>query len=164
MPITRCISCSSPWFDGSSGPHDNYGSALTAQPGRSQGRPATNTSSRLIVQIGLPTDVLPVPLVPDGHTICQDQSCLSRMSGHRDPHTGYKPDREHVRNRASPHRALEGMSVEKDRAAMIFKFAEAAERNWRRIDGHNQLPKIILGVTFANGIEVVRLQVQPAAA
>jgi hypothetical protein len=35
---------------GSSGRHDNHGSALTAQPGRSQGRPATNTSSRLIVQ------------------------------------------------------------------------------------------------------------------
>ena len=49
------------WFDGSSGPHDNYGSALTAQPGGSQGRPATNTSSRLNVRIGLPTDVFPVP-------------------------------------------------------------------------------------------------------
>jgi hypothetical protein len=57
-----------PTPDGSSGQHDNYGSALTAQPGRSQGRPATNTSSRLIVRIGLPTDVLPVPLVPDGRT------------------------------------------------------------------------------------------------
>ncbi len=31
----------------------------------SQGRPATNTSSRLIVQIGLPTDVLPVLSQPD---------------------------------------------------------------------------------------------------
>jgi transposase-like protein len=25
--------------------------------------------------------------------------------------------------------------------AMIFKLAEAAERSWRRLDGHNQLPK-----------------------
>jgi len=57
---------------GARGQHDNYGSALAAQPGRSQGRPATNTSSRLIVRIGLPTDVLPVPLVPDGRTIRQD--------------------------------------------------------------------------------------------
>jgi putative transposase len=31
---------------------------------------------------------------------------------------------------------------------MIFKLAEAAEKNWRRLDGHNQLPKIILGVRF----------------
>jgi hypothetical protein len=40
------------------GQHDNHGSALTAQPGRSHGRPVTNTSSQLIVQIGLPTDML----------------------------------------------------------------------------------------------------------
>lgn len=40
--------------------------------------------------------------------------------------------------------------------AMIFKLAEAAEKNWRRLDGHNQLPKVILGVKFADRIEVVR--------
>jgi len=27
---------------------------------------------------------------------------------------------------------------------MIFKLAEAAEKSWRRLNGHNQLPKIIL--------------------
>jgi hypothetical protein len=47
---------------------------------------------------------------------------------------------------------------------MIFKLAEAAERSRRRLDGHNQLPKIILGVRFADGIEVVRSQAQAAAA
>jgi putative transposase len=47
--------------------------------------------------------------------------------------------------------------------AMIFKLAEAAERSWRRLDGHNQLPKLILGVRFADGIEVVRSQAQAAA-
>jgi hypothetical protein len=31
---------------------------------------------------------------------------------------------------------------------MIFKLAEAAEKNWRRLDGHNQLPKVVLGVKF----------------
>ena len=40
--------------DGSGGRHDNYGFALTAQPGESQRRPATNTSSQLIVRVGLP--------------------------------------------------------------------------------------------------------------
>jgi hypothetical protein len=55
MPITRRM-CALPSFKGrSSGPHDTYGSALSAQPGRSRGRPANNTSSQLIVQIGLPT-------------------------------------------------------------------------------------------------------------
>jgi hypothetical protein len=65
MPITRFIPCSlNSRFGGSHGQHDNYGSALSAQPGRSQGRPATNASSQLIEWIGLPTDVLPVPLGP----------------------------------------------------------------------------------------------------
>jgi putative transposase len=48
--------------------------------------------------------------------------------------------------------------------AMIFKLAQAAEKTWRRLDGHNQLPKVILGVTFTDGIEVVRSQTQAAAA
>src|SRR5512132_101056 len=38
----------------SGGRHDNYGSALAAQPGGSRRRSATNTSARLIVRIGLP--------------------------------------------------------------------------------------------------------------
>lgn len=40
--------------DGVHGRHDNYGVALSAQSGRSQRRPAINSSSRLIVCIGLP--------------------------------------------------------------------------------------------------------------
>jgi putative transposase len=47
---------------------------------------------------------------------------------------------------------------------MIVKLAEAAEKSWRRLDGHNQLPKIILGVRFTERIEVVRSQAQAAAA
>ena len=47
---------------------------------------------------------------------------------------------------------------------MIFKLAEAAEKSWRRLDGHNQLPKVILGVRFADGMEVVRSQHQADAA
>jgi hypothetical protein len=42
---------------------------------------------------------------------------------------------------------------------MIFKLAEAAEKSWRRLDGHNQLPKIILR---RNG--VVKPKAQAAAA
>ncbi|CDX42734.1 hypothetical protein MPLSOD_410079 [Mesorhizobium sp. SOD10] len=48
---------------GAGGRRDTYGYALSAQPGRSQGRPATNASSQLIEYIGLPAlGVLPVPL------------------------------------------------------------------------------------------------------
>jgi putative transposase len=47
--------------------------------------------------------------------------------------------------------------------AMIFKLAEAAEKSWRRLDGHNLLPKLILGVKFADGIEITS-KAQAAAA
>jgi putative transposase len=57
-----------------------------------------------------------------------------------------------------------GCLSNKTALAMIFKLAEAAERSWRRLDGHNQLPKIILGVKFTDGIEVVRSKAQAAAA
>ena len=57
-----------------------------------------------------------------------------------------------------------GCLSNKTALAMIYKLVEAAEKNWRRLDGHNQLPKIILGVKFTNGIEVVRSQAQTAAA
>jgi putative transposase len=57
-----------------------------------------------------------------------------------------------------------GCLSNKTALAMIFKLAEAAEKSWRRLDGHNQLPKVILGVKFTDGIEVVRSQAQAAAA
>ena len=38
---------------------------------------------------------------------------------------------------------------------MVFKLVEGAQKSWRRIDGHNQLPKLIQGVKFADGIEVI---------
>jgi hypothetical protein len=60
--------------------------------------------------------------------------------------------------------APKGCLSNKTALAMIFKLAEAAEKSWRRLDGHNQLPKVILGVKFTDGIEVVRSQAQAAAA
>jgi transposase-like protein len=57
-----------------------------------------------------------------------------------------------------------GCLSNKTALAMIFKLAEAAEKSWRRLDGHNQLPKIILGIKFTDGMEVIRSQSQIAAA
>ena len=57
-----------------------------------------------------------------------------------------------------------GCLSNKTALAMIFKLAQAAEKSWRRLDGHNQLPKVILGIKFADGIEVVKSQAQAAAA
>jgi len=57
-----------------------------------------------------------------------------------------------------------GCLSNKTALAMIFKLAEAAEKSWRRLNGHTQLPKIILGIRFTDGIEVLRSQAQVAAA
>ena len=56
-----------------------------------------------------------------------------------------------------------GCLSNKTALAMIFKLAQAAEKSWRRLDGHNQLPKVIQGVKFVDGIEAVRQQPQAAA-
>jgi len=38
---------------------------------------------------------------------------------------------------------------------MVFKLIDSAQKSSRRIDGHNQLPKLIQGVKFTDGIEVI---------
>ena len=37
---------------------------------------------------------------------------------------------------------------------MVFKLVKAAAKSWRHLQGQNQLPKIIAGVTFRDGIEL----------
>jgi len=38
---------------------------------------------------------------------------------------------------------------------MVFKLVMAASRTWRRLKGENQLPKVVAGVTFVDGTEVL---------
>jgi len=38
--------------------------------------------------------------------------------------------------------------------ALCASISTAAQKSWRRLDSHNQLPKLIQGVRFADGIEV----------
>jgi transposase-like protein len=57
-----------------------------------------------------------------------------------------------------------GCLSNKTALAMIFKLAQAAEKSWRRLKGHAQLPKVIRGVKFNDGVEVVTSQAQTAAA
>jgi putative transposase len=47
-----------------------------------------------------------------------------------------------------------GCLSNKTALVMIFKLAEAAEKSWCRLHSHNQLPKVILGVNFTDGLEV----------
>ncbi|MFM7841176.1 MAG: IS256 family transposase [Nitrospira sp.] len=41
--------------------------------------------------------------------------------------------------------------------AMVFKLVEGAQKTWRRLDGHALLPKLILGVKFTNGLDVIAM-------
>lgn len=65
------------------------------------------------------------------------------------------------------HRTIrsKGCLSNKTALAMVFKLVEGAQRSWRRLDGHAQLPKLILGVKFSDGLEVAaRATRQPATA
>ena len=65
------------------------------------------------------------------------------------------------------HRTIraKGCLSNKTALAMVFKLVEGAQRSWRRLDGQAQLPKLILGVKFADGLEVAaRATRQPATA
>ena len=46
---------------------------------------------------------------------------------------------------------------------MVFKLVMTAAKTWRRLKGENQLPKVIQGVTFTNGVEVINTPAQSAA-
>ena len=46
---------------------------------------------------------------------------------------------------------------------MVFKLVIAASKTWRRLKGTNQLPKVIAGVRFQDGIEVIEVPANHAA-
>jgi putative transposase len=46
---------------------------------------------------------------------------------------------------------------------MVFKLVMAAAKTWRRLKGENQLSKVVQGITFQNGIEVIKTPAQNAA-
>ena len=46
---------------------------------------------------------------------------------------------------------------------MVFKLVMAAARTWRRLKGENQLPKVVRGVSFRDGVEVTKAPERTAA-
>ena len=46
---------------------------------------------------------------------------------------------------------------------MVFKLVMAAAKTWRKLNGENQLPKVVQGITFRNGVEVINTPAQNAA-
>jgi putative transposase len=61
------------------------------------------------------------------------------------------------------HRTIRSKGCLSNRAAlaMVFKFLKGAQKSWRRLDGHHQLPKLVLSVTFNDGIEVIAKPADP---
>ena len=68
------------------------------------------------------------------------------------------------------HRTIrsKGCLSNKTALPMVFKLVDGAQKSWRRLDGPHQLPKIIQGVKFIDGLETAAAtaasQAQPAAA
>ena len=46
---------------------------------------------------------------------------------------------------------------------MVFKLVMAAAKTWRKLKGENLLPKVIQGVTFRDGVEVINTPARDAA-
>jgi transposase-like protein len=46
---------------------------------------------------------------------------------------------------------------------MVFKLVTAAAKTWGRLKGENQLPEVVQGVRFQNGIEVIEMPAHNAA-
>lgn len=46
---------------------------------------------------------------------------------------------------------------------MVFKLVMAASKTWRRLKGENQLPKVIAGIKFTNGVAADKTTNQDAA-
>ena len=46
---------------------------------------------------------------------------------------------------------------------MVFKLVSSAAKTWRRLKGENQLPKVVQGVKFQNGVEVIEMSAHNAA-
>ena len=50
------------------------------------------------------------------------------------------------------HRRTKGNGTRKTSLAMMFKLAQAAQKKWRRLNGHEQLVLVVQGRTFIDGV------------
>src|SRR4051795_10758642 len=129
IPITRLMRLPPVRGRGSGGRHDNYGSALAARPGGSQGRPATNPSSRPVEWIGLPTLRAPGAPQPGWSHHTRGSRDPHRLQQRHEHHASYGPARAGARGlrgrRGPPARDREGLP---DRRAHALGLARARPR------------------------------------
>src|SRR5262249_39826555 len=50
------------------------------------------------------------------------------------------------------HRRTKGNGTRKTSLAMMFKLAQAAQKRWRRLNGHEHLELLLQGRTFVDGV------------
>ena len=56
-----------------------------------------------------------------------------------------------------------GALSQKTARLMVFKLIMAASKTWRRLKGENQLPKVVEGVKFTDGVAITATPIQDAA-
>ena len=66
---------------------------------------------------------------------------------------GHRTRSRALSRRSAIGRSAQGLPLEQDRACHGLQLVEGAQKSWRKLDGHHQLPKIIQGVTFIDGLE-----------
>ena len=84
------------------------------------------------------------------------QTDQNRLHQRGHPHTA----RFTVRHRTARTKGLLSQDMAR---LMVFKLVMAAARTWRRLKGENQLPKVIDGVRFKDGIKVSNVDAKDAA-
>ena len=66
-----------------------------------------------------------------------------------------------IEGRGNVAQGTKGALSAKTAKLMVFKLVDAAAKTWRRLKGENQLPKVIAGIKFQNGIEVIKMTGSP---
>ena len=51
------------------------------------------------------------------------------------------------------HKRTKGNGSRKACLAMFYKLAMSAQKRWRKLNGHDQIPDVIAGVTFTDGVK-----------
>jgi putative transposase len=79
------------------------------------------------------------------------------------PSAHVEPDRERLATVRHRTVRTKGALSQDTARLMVFKLVIAAAKTWRRLKGENQLSKVVQGVTFRNGVEVINTPAQNAA-
>ena len=118
----------------------------------------------LLRQVGAMPDARAVVLSGQGEAFCAGNDLAEFAPQWPQPPGGpVVPFLEALRGLAVPVVAAVGALSQDTARLMVFKLVMAAAKTWRRLKGENQLPKVVQGVTFTNGVEVISTPAQRAA-